>query len=274
MKKIVIIIFAAGLFASCQPQSKENNNQSEQDQEKQPTSIDMTQYPELLQKALEAHGGLDTWKSYAALSYDISWANKDGSENHLTNLYNRKVLIDRDSVKIGFDGDQVWVSPDLASFGNGSPRFYHNLYFYFFGIPYLLADPGINYEDQGIKTIQGKDYRALKVSYNEGVGDSDEDLYIALFNPESYKLEVLLYTVTYFSGEKSESYNALKYPDWKNVGGLLLPTTIKGHKYAADTLGDLRYEVSFSNISLDVEAPSETLFQIPENAEIDSLKSE
>lgn len=271
MIKNSITLLVAILFIGCQPQSKESNKVK---QEEESASVDMSQYPELLQKALEAHGGLDTWKSYSSLSYDISWGNREGTENHLVNIHNRKVLIDRDSVKVGFDGDQVWVSPDLASFGNGSPRFYHNLYFYFFGIPYLLADPGINYEDQGIKTIQGTDYRALKVSYNEGVGDSDEDLYIGLFNPESYKLEVLLYTVTYFSGEESANYNALKYPDWKNVGGVLLPTTIKGYKYAADTIGDLRYEVSFNNIKLDKEAPSSELFEIPATAEIDSLKSE
>jgi len=233
----------------------------------------MSQYPELLQKALEAHGGLSTWNNYSHLSYDLLSSGNSGPETHTINLYNRKVLIDRDTVSIGFNGEQVWVSPDLASFGNGSPRFYHNLYFYFFGIPYLLADPGINYEDLGVKTIEGKDYRALKVSYNEGVGDSDEDLYIAHFNPESFQLELLLYTVTYFSGEKNENYNALVYDNWVERNGLIVPAGFKGHKFANDSIGDLRYDVKFSNIEFKKEEPSENLFEIPQNAEVDSLKN-
>ncbi|WP_185152515.1 DUF6503 family protein, partial [Fulvivirga aurantia] len=234
--------------------------------------VDVSQYPELLAKALEAHGGLDTWRNFGTLRYD-KVSSEGNSENHIINLYNRKVLIDRDTTQIGFDGKEVWVSPNLESFGSGSARFYHNLYFYFFGIPFLLSDPGIMYEDLGTQTVNGTDYRALKVSYGEGVGDSDEDLYIAHFNPETYKLELLLYTVTYYSGEKTENYNALAYSDWQQVNGLEVPKKFVGYKYADGKLGDKRYEASFDNVKFEEKVPNPEIFKMAENSEIDSLKT-
>jgi len=269
-----LLIFFALVVGSCSSNKQtEQANEPESETAENSDSKDINQFPELLQKALDAHGDLATWNNYGYLSYQLKSSGNVGPEKHTINLYNRKVLIDRDTVNIGFNGDQVWVSPDLASFGSGSPRFYHNLYFYFFGIPFLLADPGINYEDLGTRTIQGKDYRALKVSYSEGVGDSDEDLYIAHFNPETYQLEILLYTVTYFSGEKTEDYNALIYDDWVKRNGLVVPAGFKGHKYANDSIGDLRYDVKFSNIEFKKATPSKELFEMPANAEVDSLKS-
>jgi len=265
---LIISLFVLG----CQPSDKPKEETADKSSDLKEGKLEMSQYPELLQKALAAHGGLNTWKKYGSLKYNKVNAEGD-SESQLINLNNRRVFIDRDSVQIGFNGSEVWVSPDLASYGKGSARFYHNLHFYFFGIPFLLADPGINYEDVGTKTINNKSYRALKITYNEGVGDSDSDVYIALFNPESFKLELLLYTVTYYSGEKTDSYNALMYPEWQRVDGLLVPKQYVGYQFKNDSLGDKRYSASFESILFAKTEPLDDLFQMPTNAEVDSLSN-
>lgn len=269
MQKLLTLIILSALFFGCQPKANQevsetptNNSQSAENQ-----------YPELLQKALEAHGGIDKWNSYSSLQFDLhSTLGSEKSETHLIDLKSRKVLIQSDSFRLGMDGSQVWVSPNKEAFGTMSARFYHNLIFYFFSIPYVLADPGIQYEDLGTLTLDSTNYRALKVSFNEGVGDADDDFYIAHFNPETYKMEWLLYTVTYFSGEKHENYNALKY-EWHEVNGLWLPSGLTGYKYENGVIGDIRYQSSFNDVKLSEETPNQKVFEMPENAEIDSLIS-
>ena len=86
--------------------------------------------PEILQAGLNAHGGLDQWNKMNTLEYTIE--RNDKPEHHLIDLKSRKVLLTHDEYKLGFDGKEVWITPNLEAFGKGSPRFYHNLIFYFY----------------------------------------------------------------------------------------------------------------------------------------------
>lgn len=239
---------------------------------KQDPVLDMSAYPELFQKALEAHGGLQTWKSFGGLKFDLETTlGETKKETHQVDLWTRKVRIEGENFVLGMDGENVWVSPSKEAFGQMSARFYHNLIFYFFAIPPVLADPGINYEDLGERTVGDKTYRALKVSFGQGVGDASEDLYIAHFDPETYEMELLLYTVTYFSGEKHENYNALIYDNWQTVNGLRVPASMKGYKYEEGEIKEERYNAVFTNVAFTKAQPASTLFDKPENSEIDSL---
>ncbi len=254
------------VLASCQPyQSKETTSNNKE------TTVPPA-YPELLTEALNAHGGIEQWAKYRTLSYTVeNTLGAPKTETQLIDLNTRKVRITGDNYTIGMDGNNVWVAPDKAAFGKMSARFYHNLVFYFFAIPYVLADPGIIYEDMGLVTISGKKYRALKISYNGGVGDTADDEYIAHFNPETYKLELLLYTVTYFSGQKQIEYNCLMYNEWQTVNGLEVPASFEGRKYENGEIGEKRYEARFTNVLFDENAPDISEFTMPELAEIDSL---
>lgn len=267
MKNIAILI-SLFVLISCSSEKTSNETSATEPLETDKVSAE---YPELLTKALEAHGSLALWNNKGTMQYDLKMANSELIETHIIDLRNRNVRINGEGFTIGMDGQNVWSSPSNEATGKNSPRFYHNLFFYFFSIPFVLADPGINYEDLGEVTMMGNTYGALSVSFNEGVGDADKDLYIGYFNPETFQLEVLLYTVTYYSGEKHENYNALVYDNYKNINGILLPTRLKGHKYENDSIGDLRYDISFSNISLSEERPESTLFAMPAESEIDSL---
>ena len=100
--------------------------------------------PEQLMKGLEAHGGLEMWQRKKTMEFSIPKG--DDYELHQIDLPSRKVRISHPDYTIGYDGSEVWITPDRESFGRTSPRFYHNLIFYFFACPYVLADPGINYE--------------------------------------------------------------------------------------------------------------------------------
>lgn len=267
MKRLLPYLLPLTMLA-CNPPASETANNEVTDEPS--VEIEAT-YPELLEKALEAHGGLDQWRNYHTLRFDLARAESEVSERHIIDLTNRMVRIDGDNFTIGMDGQQVWSTPDIASTGKESPRFYHNLFFYFYAIPFVLADPGVNYEELGEVMVDSVTYNALKVSYNEGVGDADDDQYIAHFNTETNRLEMLLYTVTYYTGEKHDNYNALLYKDYQEVGGLLMPQNLQGYRYQGDSLAELRYNVLFKNVKFAEGSPEYSLFQMPKGAEIDSL---
>lgn len=226
--------------------------------------------PEQLKTSLKAHGGLDQWNKMNTLQYTIE--RNDKPEQHLIDLKSRKVLLSHEEYKLGFDGKEVWVSPTLEAFGKGSPRFYHNLIFYFYAIPFVLADPGVNYETLPQKEIEGQTYNVLKISYNEGIGDAPDDYYIAHFNTDTHLMEWLLYTVTYYSGEKSEKYNALKY-DWQELNGLMIPSKLTGYKYENGQITDFRYSRLFNEVSISQEKTNAAIFAMPKGAAIDPLKT-
>lgn len=225
--------------------------------------------PAVMMKGLEAHGGLEAWSKMNTMEF--SFPKGEAKELHQVDLPSRKVRISHPDYTVGFDGQEVWVTPSIEASGMKSPRFYHNLIFYFYAIPYVLADPGINYEVLPDRVVNGKTLDAIKISFNDGVGDAPEDYYIAHFDKETHEFYFLLYTVTYFSGETNENFGAIVYDNWKEVNGLKVPQSMKGFKFAADTLGAQRYERIFDDIKLSVDAIDPSLFEMPEGAMIDSL---
>ena len=259
---LLLIVFNWGC------QNKNNESQVRQAAEEKPQMKERYEHlPAGLLAGLEAHGGVDSWKKYGTLSYDLT--KRGGSEKLLTDLHTRKVLLTLADYQIGYDGQDVWISPNKAAMGGGSPRFYHNLNFYFFALPFVFADPGIRYEVLADREIGGKVYDAIKISFDDGVGDASGDYYIAHFDQETHQLYLLLYTVTYFSGESNENYNAIIYHEWQNAGGLLVPRVMKGYKYIDGEIGEQRYEARFDNVIFKEKTPDPSLFAVPENAEID-----
>ncbi len=248
------------MLASCQQKEKVNTPV---------TPSHWSAIPAPMMKGLEAHGGLDKWSEMKTMEF--SFPKGEAKELHQVDLPSRKVRISHPDYTVGFDGSEAWVTPSKEAFGSGSPRFYHNLIFYFYAIPYVLADPGINYEVLPDRVLNGKTLDAIKISYNAGVGDAPKDYYIAHFDKETHEFYFLLYTVTYFSGAANENFGAIIYDDWTESNGLKVPQSMRGYKWAADTLGEQRYERIFSDIKVNATALSDDLFQMPEGAVIDSL---
>ena len=264
LKSIILFVFALAIFACQETQAPAQQSAAEVKESPQLPTL-----PEALARGLEAHGGLERWQKMRSLEYDID---RGGSAEHqLIDLHNRKVRLSHENYTLGFDGKEVWVAPNKEAFGKGSARFYHNLIFYFHAIPFVLADPGIQYEELPQKAFEGKLYDAVKISYNDGVGDAPDDYYIAHFDPETHLMKWLLYTVTYYSGTPGEKYNALLYDEYEEVNGLKVPKLMKGYKYENGELGELRYERPFNSIKLSETAPDQSLFEMPEVAEIDTL---
>lgn len=93
-------------------------------------------------EVLEVYG--DWRKQYNAKAESFAMI-REGvliKEDAFINLDSRKIRLSNTEFEIGFEGTQTWISPNKGN----SVKFYHNLYFYFFNIPYVFTDPGVTVE--------------------------------------------------------------------------------------------------------------------------------
>lgn len=205
MKKITLLLVLSLILVSCKNEAKKEN------------------FPNELSKVFTKHG-IDIWKNAKVLSFN------KGDEVHTADLQNRKTVINHPNYSLGFDGKEVWLDETEEGSFKGNKNFYYNLFFYFYAMPFVLADDGITYSKSSDLVFKGVNYPGYKISYASDKGSSPDDNYIIYFNPESYKMEWLAYTVTFNSKKPSNTYNLIKYSTWENVNGLLLPKEIQWYK--------------------------------------------
>jgi hypothetical protein len=231
--------------------------------EQKPTTPDpRLNQPEDFKKLLDAHGDWSKWVNAKAFSYAMVHETNLEWENHYISLPDRKVRIDADTWQIGNDGQKVWISPTRQAFQGQSVRFYHNLYFYFFSIPYIFTDPGVSVKKTENRMVNGQTYEAFEVSFSDKVGASPKDKYFMLVDPETGRIAWVLYTVTFFDPNNTK-LNALKYEDYRDAGGLVFPRVMTGYQFENDSTRNLNYQVSFSDVFLVEEPLDEELFAMP-----------
>lgn len=259
MKKITIILLTLAIGA-CKPNAKKEETK---EAEPQNTVELKSQYPEALNKVFDAHGGLQHWKEQRTLSYVLP--NPENPETHTVDLWSRKDRIDTEQFSMGYDGNEIWLLDPEGSY-KGDAVFYHNLMFYFYGMPFLLADDGIVYGVTDDLIFEGKSYPGIHISYNSGVGVSSEDEYYIHFDPETHQMAWLGYTVTYGSGEKSDNVRWVRYNDWQTLNGVVLPKSITWYNYEGNKILDPRNTVSFEDVFVDTTPKPDGFYAKPEGA--------
>lgn len=258
--KLVVGILCFLLLQACQaPVAEETATE---------VAITHHELPEILLKTLDAHGGMEQWRTFQSLSYAVNF-NDRLMDQQRVDLPSRKVLISGEDFRLGFDGTDVWyIGRKEQDFPAGSARFYHNLHFYFFAMPFVFADPGLQYQSLGKKSFRGIDYDVLQITYKNGVGDSPDDEYIIYLHPETHQMTLLLYTVTYFSKQESREYSARFYKDWQWVNGMLVPYICEKYQWQGDSLGELQYTNSYTDVLLDALPVDQSMFLAPAEASI------
>jgi hypothetical protein len=253
MKHITMLLLAV-LFFSCQTEPTEET-----------TSVDLSRYPEAFQKILEQHGGLAQWQKMKSLSFER--VNSAGNEKHLIDLPTRLDRIDAPNFQMGFDGAQYWVKADTSF--KRDPIFYHNLMFYFYAMPFVLADNGISYSEAApLQVDSTTTLSGVKMTFGDHVGDSPKDNYIVYYHPETYQMEWLAYTATYFSQEASEKYSYIRYTDWADFNGVRLPQTLTWFRTEEGQLAGPRNNVTFTAITISEEEIATETFSAPPGSRI------
>ena len=213
-------------------------------------------YPAELVDIFNNHGGLDKWKSMKTLSYEI--VKDEGNEKQTIDLQNRWERIEASNFTSGYDGKEYWVEADTSYTGNA--KFYTNLMFYFYAMPFVLADEGIIYTSEDPIVYGGKSYPGIGIAYDDGVGIAPKDQYFLHYDPDTKEMAWLGYTVTFFSGEKSEKRSYIRYDDWKNFNGVKLPNSLTWFKVEEGKLLEPRNTRQFANVTLTEKQLDHTTF--------------
>ena len=260
MRKIVFLVAFISVLA-CKEHVK--IEAKEELQIKQITTV--KEFPKELMKIFDAHGGLNSWKSQRTLRYNLP--KPDAIETHVIDLISRKDKITTSNFSMGFDGNDVWLL-DANEDYQGDPIFYHNLMFYFYAMPFVFADDGIQYDTTTNLEYKGVSYPGIQISYDNGVGTSPKDDYYIHYHPETYQMQWLGYTVTYKSGEASNNVKWIRYNEWEDVNGIILPKAITWHNYEGKEIKEERSTVAFENRTLSKERMASNFFQKPNGATI------
>ncbi|WP_418650074.1 hypothetical protein [Tenacibaculum aestuariivivum] len=213
MKKILLLIAISTVFFACKKEAKNKAKNNITENKKA-----ISKYPDALGAVFNAHGGIDNWQKMNTLSFGLN------KEEHTTDLHSRKTVINSTDYSLGYDGQNIWVS-DTTAFKKDA-KFYYNLYFYFYAMPYVLADDGIIYSETAPLEFEGKKYPGIKISYKSNVGSSSDDNYYMYYDAITKKMSWLGYTVTSFNKKSSDKIKLIQYNDWEKVNGFLLPKSL------------------------------------------------
>ncbi len=219
-------------------------------------------YPKTLGKILDAHGGIQAWRKMSTLTYQIQ--KPEGDEVQTIDLRSRKDKIVMPNVELGFDGAKAWLLEKDGTY-DGNPEFYHNLVFYFYAMPFVLADPGISYEEAKVLDIGEKSYPGIKITYSDGIGNSPKDEYFLHYDPINYRMCWLGYTATFGADQSSDRINWINYNDWTAIEGIILPKSITWQKFENGKMTPQK-KVSFKDITLSKDSKSDGFYAKPENA--------
>lgn len=245
MKKLLLLFIITTISIACKNDPKKVKKKEN--------------FPDELAKVFEKHGGINTWRKAQTLSFN------KGDEVHTIDLQSRKTVINSPNYSLGFNGKEVWLKEVKKKAFKSNKDFYYNLYFYFYAMPFVLADNGIIYEEIPDLVFEGEHYAGYKISYQANIGTSPDDNYLIYYNKESYQMEWLAYTVTFNSKVPSEKYSMIRYNDWNSVEGLLLPKSITWYKQ--DSIGvptePKRAATQFSLAILSDTKVSDSFFDKP-----------
>ena len=262
MKRMMIAMALLGV-TSCKEVPKETIPKSEEG--KMAMETPKKEYSEALTQVFDAHGGLDNWRKKRTLTFTIP--KPDAAEVHTIDLYDRRDKIEMPATSMGFDSDEIWLlDPDNSYEGN--PAVYHNLMFYFYAMPFVLADDGINYEEAEALEFEGKSYPGIHISYDAGIGASPKDDYYLYYDPETHQMAWLGYTFTFGSDKKSEDVSYIRYADWMKLGDVMLPKILTWYTSEGSAIGQAKDPLPFENVSLGEVAKPDDFYQMPENAKV------
>lgn len=232
-----------------------------------------------LDRSLEAHGGLQKWRSFAGVEYDLNgrFGKEPQKDHQLFDLRTRSGLITSEKYTLGSNGGEVWIKPGLDALGGTPPRFYMWTPFYFFGMPFVLADAGAKQESLGTKKFQGQEYEVVKITFAKGTGDTPDDYYVAYIDSATARLKMVYYVVTYPAMRKDRPVSELEphaivFEEWQTVEGLVVPKAAPFYKWTGSEIeGEPLGRLEFSNVHFLKEPPDAAKFEKPADAVVAPL---
>lgn len=156
-------------------------------------------------------------------------------------------------IEQGFDGKEYWLKHEGNVLSDEDlmkkVAFNRPTNFYWFTMMQKLMDEGLSYEYLGEKTVDGKEYDVVKVTF-----DSTEkeltDIYQVYINKKTNLVDQFLFTVADFNVMDTPYLMTLEY---ENIDGILVPANRKYKKstWEAEVIEGPWTKVTWSNIKFD-----------------------
>lgn len=159
---------------------------------------------ELVMESIQAHGGTEKWYGNGQLQFRWKYHMSDRGAGAIVDTIQtvdpRTMAVVHEVVgtgaKFGMNGGKFWIRPEEAEF-TPPPRFWALTPFYFFGIPFVFNDGKARFEMlPEAMEFEGRDYTQVKVTYDKKAGDSPDDYYVLLIDPETHLTRGAYYIVT------------------------------------------------------------------------------
>ena len=167
-------------------------------------SVEVNEGRDLVMESIDAHGGLDQWYGNGQLKFRWTYHMTDrgpGAVVDTVQVVDVKTLAVKHEVvgkdiEFGVNQGKGWIQPADAEF-MPPYRFWALTPYYFLGMPFIFNDENANFELLAdTKEFQGKAYQQVKITYNKEAGDSPDDYYVLLIDPETKVTRGAYYIVT------------------------------------------------------------------------------
>jgi hypothetical protein len=243
---------------------------------------------ELVWQSLEAHGGLSRWYENGPMYFRFNYQPLGDSTNRDTlqtidtwSARARHQITDQPETEFGWDGKQAWVKPSDADVAI-NPRFWALTPYYFIGMPFVLADPGVNLELIGDKKLVRTDettpkpkaqtFSVVKATFDDGTGDAPDDYYVLYFEPATHELRALRYVVSYpgFFPDGGHSPEKIMFFDGaQTAAGITLAEHLPTHKWDAEAEKPLKKvtDIDVSDLEFRPDTPA-AYFEVPAGAKV------
>ena len=159
---------------------------------------------ELVMESIAAHGGKEKWYGSGQLQFQWKYHMTDRGADAVVDTIQtvdtktmavKHEVVGKD-ITFGLNAGEDWIRPEGAEF-TPPPRFWALTPFYFLGIPFVFNDENANFEKLAEQMeFEGKSYTQVKVTYDKEAGDSPDDYYVLLIDPETKLTRGAYYTVT------------------------------------------------------------------------------
>ncbi len=227
--------------------------------------------PEFI-KVLNAHGGLDRWNGFEAVTFQLNnFPKGDGTtltDVHRVNLISRKQQITSDDYVIVSNGETTWVTPGTDVTGI-PPRMYQAASFYLFGMPFVFADEGLTVTYAGETEFGDETMDQYNVQVPDGMGDGGND-YQLYADPQTNQLRYGTWTVAYPAVADQDLRQMASFEEWQTVSGIVVPSVITMFTAPGEiTEGTPGATFSFDEVVFNEVPFAEDDFDKPANAVID-----
>ncbi|MEL7002908.1 MAG: DUF6503 family protein [Bacteroidota bacterium] len=271
MKNSILALLIIFTIASCTTEKapqEQIENSAPVNSAAQDIANETNQGKKLVLEMIEAIGGKNGLYKAKDVEYTYSYVDPEGLKDVSTERYifdgeyswakfttHDKFVspgVDAEVIQ-GYDGSESWVTVggQLSEEEQvlGLSDFLRKTNYYWFAMMFKLADPGLNYEYKGTRSVDSINYEIVEVTFGENIGDA-QDTYVLYINPETKLVDQFLFTVMGFGIKdpllmkvKHEEIDGLKLTTYRKYA----PANWNGEVIAEQWTEEISENVKFNN---------------------------